>query len=729
MELAFQGNLKTASTETTCVCSFVAPSSCITLLSGETPTRPKDKLEQDKGESEEPSEPWFRLAKLWLACVICSGLVPGMSVFVDLFAWAGVFRSSCGGAAAVCDEQYMILSGVFNTASVMTLFGLLPIGLVFDRHGARTCAVGGAGLVCAGLAVLQIPVLGAQAGCDEWTSWLFPVGLLVTDVGALLNSQCMLGAVWHFPNRQSFVISLSNSSYQAASLLPMFLQVLMEHLGLSLASALGVYAAAVAMAACVCLIYTPTQAEFFAEAKRVLGIPLPPANKDLGCWGVLRRGNEVVWRRFDDHRWAIFVSSLGVPFGLLYQSLSGDYGSKLFGSPEAGKRLAQLYAVTNAVIGGAIAPLGIVFIDRLGVQFLLVTVAVLNGGALAFVARPSWDAQTLTCFCSVATLAVFLTFMTKYVLIFAPPNRLGVVQGLLMAYAMLWNLPIVAAFEGWMNALPDGLGRFSLPFTTAAGLGLLGLCITTLRFCLVGFPETPELLPEDEIEIAKPFGCRYLDEVCYVTHTSDRRALLRALAGGDADAVRAFVARIDADRVAEKMANMDADELAELVEAGAEGGAEVEAELQDLYTEEGRADGVGWDGAEEEDSPLAAGRDGCAPGPETHHGASSGGSTCVQASERLRAESERIVGLIRAGDKEAVKEAFLSVSVEDLWSTVVDMEERLNGEQSRVLERDFDRLIPGREFAALLRQRPELKTVVVRLAKRRVRRMVGRRKQ
>lgn len=668
-------------------------------------------------------EPWPRLAKLWVACWICSGLVPGMSVFVDLFARAGVFGSICSPEDGTCDRQYMALSGTFNVANVATLFSLLPIGLVFDRYGAHACAVSGAALVFAGLALLQVPVLGAQSGCDAWTAWLFPIGVMVTDMGSLLNSQCTLGLVWHFPRRQSFVISLGNASYQAASLLPMLLQFLMQSLDFSLSSALASYMAAVAIAACVCHVHTPVQAEFFAEAKRALGIPLPPPPKAIDCLGVLRRGNEVLWRRFRDHRWVIFASSLGICCGMNYSSLSGDYGSKLFGSPDDGEHLADLYAVMNAVVGGAIAPLGIIFIDSLGIMSLIITLVVMNAGTFAFIAQPSWLAQAVVCFCSVGDMAVYLTFVTKYILIYAPPNRMGVVQGLLFAYALLFNAPIMLSFQQWMDMMPDGVERFSLPLFVASGLGLLGSSVYAVRSYLVGFPELPELLPEDEIELAKPFGCRNLDEVCYVTHTHDRHELLRALARGNVDAIRALVARVDADRMAEKLADMDPEDLAELVEAGPEAEeVDAEVELTEPYAENATLD---YEACER--GQLAEEMIDVAEAASTAPSSGLGGAgSDAEAPDRLRAESERVIGLIRAGDREAVKEAFLSVPVEDLWNSIVIMEERLDERERDAIERDFDRLIPPREFAALLRQRRELKTVVARMAKRKVRKMLGR---
>jgi len=696
--------------------------------------------------SRRPRWLWLRLAILWVACAICSGLVPGMALFIDMFAHAGVFAHVCGhvdhAGGETCDRQFMILSGIFNAAGGLTLFSLLPIGLIFDRHGARYTAVLGAFIVLAGLAVLQVPLLGAQLGYDAATAWLFPLAVFATDIGALLNSQCMLGLVWHFPGRQAFVISLGNSTYQAASLLPLFLGKLMDALGLSLASCMAAYMAMVGLGAWLCSAYTPSQPEFFAEAKRVLGIPLPQPEETAALSATVRRGNAVIAQHIWDHLWTITVSSLGMTYCMLYQALAGDYGLKLFGTEAAGTRLAKVFAAMNAVVGGIVAPLGINFIDYLGIPFLIAAMLLCNCGALALIRRASWAAQSGTCFCVSALLALYLTFVLKYLLAYSPPNRIGVVQGLMFAYAMVWNVPIVLGFQWWMQELQDGPGRISVPLAAATAMATVSMASYLLRFCVVGVPACPALLPEDEVELAKPFGCRDLEEVCYVLHLDSRQKLLRQLASTDPGVFAQLIPRIDAERLAERLGERDVEELAVLLEAAptglieeAEEEAEEEAPEDAAAEEEGEAAEGARSGVAAEwlpSSSLQPDDNGATEPPPALPAAADGGVAPVPEQEEpsLEVRSRRLVALVRAGDKGAIQQMIMTTSADKIWDGYMAMGEWLDDKEAKAIEREFDRLIPGRELAGMLRQRPELKSLVTKIAKHQMQRVIrGRRRR
>merc|ERR1719401_2499539 len=63
----------------------------------------------------------------------------------------------------------------------------------------------------------------------------------------------------------------------------------------------------------------------------------------------------------------------------------------------------------------------------------------------------------------------------------------------------------------------------------------------------------PVLLPEDEVEIAEPFGCKTIDEVVYVLHFDSREQLLRELSSTDPHAMAMLMTRIDFARMEEKV--------------------------------------------------------------------------------------------------------------------------------------------------------------------------------
>ena len=45
--------------------------------------------------------------------------------------------------------------------------------------------------------------MGAVAGYDAQTSYLFLIGIFTCDFGSLLNSFSFMGLIWHFPGKQT----------------------------------------------------------------------------------------------------------------------------------------------------------------------------------------------------------------------------------------------------------------------------------------------------------------------------------------------------------------------------------------------------------------------------------------------------------------------------------------------------------------------------------------------
>ena len=87
------------------------------------------------------------------------------------------------------------------------------------------------------------------------TAPLLPLGILLCDFGAMLNSNAMAGLLWHFPGSTLFLISLMTTSYAVSALLPLLFRsamaatgapydlLLFDWVGVVLAASLGAAAA------------------------------------------------------------------------------------------------------------------------------------------------------------------------------------------------------------------------------------------------------------------------------------------------------------------------------------------------------------------------------------------------------------------------------------------------------------------------------------------------------
>merc|ERR1712039_601433 len=75
---------------------------------------------------------------------------------------------------------------------------------------------------------------------------------------------------------------------------------------------------------------------------------------------------------------------------------------------------------------------------------------------------------------------------------------------------------------------------------------------------------------------------------------------------------------------------------------------------------------------------------------------------------RCRALGECLDILVAEADAEGCKHFLLEVPVDDQWSAMVGMEDWMDENRQKQLEKKFNKLIPPRQFAALMKQNPEL---------------------
>ena len=115
--------------------------------------------------------------------------------------------------------------------------------------------------------------------------------------------------------------------------------------------------------------------------------------------------------------------------------------------------------------------------------------------------------------------------LVRYIVQYAPPHRVGTVQGIFLSV----NSALVTPIFLLLTAFADQLGFANIMWWTSAMSAVLWVAML-MRVTLHGpmWPEQPDLLPEDERDVAKNFMCASLAEACFVLGME--RAELLALA-------------------------------------------------------------------------------------------------------------------------------------------------------------------------------------------------------
>jgi len=432
------------------------------------------------------------------------------------------------------------------------MFAQLPVGLLFDMYGGRTVGTVGSILVTIGLTLESIPIFAAIQGTGSDTNWLVPVAALITDFGSILNSYAFTALVWHYPGNTNVILSLSTATYQVSALLPLLLRRVMEAYDINLGQAMLGFAAMVLVSAVVTWQVTPTQQQYYDMAQEVLGIPLPKPKVKFDLCTKLRQGWAAVRLDIKDHIWLGMGSVFCSTFANLYNSMSSGYGVHLFGTQAAGRSLANMQVETTAAVGMVLAPFIAKIADWLGLQrFGWVLSSFVAVPLMLFLVPAWWSAWVTTGgLCLFSTL--YSLFMSRYFLHYAPPNRLGVYGGVFMMFNMLITLPFSWGAFFWMMSTPEGYDRYFLPYTSTAIVGLLFLTAFNIRFCRAhgghGVPLMPHLLPEDEKELAMPFGVTTLDEAALMARLEPEEFWKR-LANPDPESTNRLLKRVLTDKL------------------------------------------------------------------------------------------------------------------------------------------------------------------------------------
>eukprot|EP00930_Biecheleria_cincta_P043532 TRINITY_DN29882_c0_g1_i1.p1 TRINITY_DN29882_c0_g1~~TRINITY_DN29882_c0_g1_i1.p1 ORF type:complete len:578 (-),score=60.81 TRINITY_DN29882_c0_g1_i1:168-1901(-) len=347
-------------------------------------------------------------------------------------------------------------------------------------------------------------------------------------------------------------MSVIGATNTVGGVLPSLMKYLMRTASLSLNQVFLVYILSVACSGIGCYYCACDLDEYRAQAKKVLGLPLPRPPQELQLKKRLRSAHEVLRVHWIDHMFFIAALAPFVAMSIVYGTSIGDYATELFKDRDAGERMAALYANMNAGLGVLLTPMLSMVGDKCGhaLHLLVVIMTISSLTSTLFVGFATWSAQiTVSICCAVSGGAVNL-LIQRYTLAYAMPSQIGAVMGVICTYVIILSILITSAFDAVIIDRP-----LAVPYTILSFIATVIVEAFCVRFFfVVGLPATPVLLPSDESELADPFGCRDINEVAYVTHKS-RDEVIKLLSSSSIEDVTGLIQSIDYDRMQEKISD------------------------------------------------------------------------------------------------------------------------------------------------------------------------------
>ena len=344
--------------------------------------------------------------------------------------------------------------------------------------------------------------------------------------------------------------------------------------GSSLPSVLIVYGGIILVGSGgICWMTVPSLEEYRSNALVVLGLPIP--RRTVKGWEGMKkqiRGAVQVLNHPDHalfHKISLCVMVTGWTPAFVYMSMADPLGQEIFGGGGGGGigfSLGVSFLKINTLIGLSVGPACGLLVDKfqhpsdglIEVSMLMsISLAVVT--LLCGVANVMVQVVVLICVCVSQT--IMLLFATRYAgkdahsknvlflllddlcprialhgmssmthillsilvlskictVVFAYPNRVGTLTGLLIAIFGLLSLVLILV----VSLIIVITGSYILPVRITSTLG----AVTWAAYVVYNkreqpFPTSPVLLPEDENEIAKIFGVSTIDDAAYVANMS-----------------------------------------------------------------------------------------------------------------------------------------------------------------------------------------------------------------
>lgn len=428
---------------------------------------------------------WLRIVAL-VGCTLACGVLSSFPALESLLINYGVWDDGCDGMPlGQCEAQNTAMGNLYYVATGLSVGTFFLNGQLYDWFGPRDSAVLGAVGVIVSSFVLWLAV------SFKSLSWLLWVGVTGADAFGYLTSWCLLGFMFHDAPRGAVIIGLGNGSYTASSAVLTGLFALNTAYGVALPNLFLIQGALAFLAAVLCAVSLPGQAELWQQTRRVTGqVPVKakfrPLHSIRDAFFLLRCNPAF-------NAW--FCAAAIIPYVALVNYVGSSHA---FLAIELGDNQANSYGALFGLlltIFGSVAapPAGFVF-EWLGMRNFLLLVAALQAvmflSSFVSVAPLSVYAAMISCD---LILAAWQMMLVKYAVVFAPAAVLGSFFGTIFSGAGLPQLAFNFAIPAIMAAAVPATSplQYSIPFGVLGGLATLSLVGLAAMFTWRQPPKTP----------------------------------------------------------------------------------------------------------------------------------------------------------------------------------------------------------------------------------------------
>ena len=480
-------------------------------------------------------------------------------------------------ASSCCPAQWLLIANTMNSLSMFVTFLFLLSGIMFDILGGRKCATLGCAILSVGFGILAV-LLRLLGGVDRHTdndssisgsggimikpsveTFLFAMGVLTCDIGSFFVNVAFYGFLFHLPTKQALILALSNSCFSCASFLPIVISGFMDVSGYTLPSVLLMYGVVILIGSGgVCWVTVPSLEEYHSNALVVLGLPIP--RRTVKGWEGMKKqlvGAKTVLTHPDHamfHKISMVVLAMGWVPAFVYMSMADPLGQEIFGGEGGGGiglSLGVSFLKINTLVGLLVGPACGLLVDKfqhpsdgLIEICMLMTVSLAVVTLLCGVANWMVQIVVLIFVCISQTMQLLFamryagkrrrmflssllcmhgSFINKprccpiYTVLFAYPNRVGVVTGALIFVFGTLSLVLILL----VSLIIVITKSYLLPVRIVSTIGMVAWAAYVVYIKREErFPASPTLLPEDEIEIAKNFGVSTIEDAAYVADMS-----------------------------------------------------------------------------------------------------------------------------------------------------------------------------------------------------------------
>jgi len=375
----------------------------------------------------------YRLGTLCLATAgacLASGPVAAWPTLEPLLEDQGVFAG---------ESQKSLLSSVYSIAQGVMMVAGWPTGIVYDRYGARTCAVGGGLIAAVGLVGMAVAI--------AWPSmnWLLFVAYPLATFGGSMNSYGLYAFQWAFPNRSNTINSLMLATGAVSDSIVLIAVGLHNCCGLQLQWFMFMIGIVSLFASLICWLTVPTRRQMFLMAAVVThtlsevehGIPRPPPpwRQAVNLYKHIKKhapvGNALLLLY-------TFCFYLFLFYPMAQQFF---YYSCILGK-EAATTLVDDWAIIYAVLG-AISAVGCGRLaDWTGVP-LFALISVLSGGLfLLLLLIPAYPTQVMAQIILALAFNAYIVALLQSAMRYSPLDLFGTYTGIMMTVLGLGQMSL-----------------------------------------------------------------------------------------------------------------------------------------------------------------------------------------------------------------------------------------------------------------------------------------------